>query len=183
MVCLLTDVYCIQECQLAIAMEDSTPTSLDDPDRPNRGYEFLDHTADVQIHSWGASLKEAFELSAVGMFAYITDLDLIEEQRTLRIEARGHDLKSALFSFLDEWLYAFSAETFFVPFKVEILEFNRRNDGENGDGNVEIRAIGFGETFDLNKHSQGTEVKAITYSAMQIRETEKAAEVFVIVDI
>lgn len=40
-----------------------------------------------------------------------------------------------------------------------------------------------GEKFDRARHECGTEVKAITYSAMQIREAEGDAEVFVIVDI
>jgi hypothetical protein len=35
----------------------------------------------------------------------------------------------------------------------------------------------------LGKHPQGTEVKAITYSAMQINERENFAEVFLIIDI
>ena len=35
----------------------------------------------------------------------------------------------------------------------------------------------------LDKHPQGTEVKAITYSAMQINESEDYNEVFVIIDI
>ena len=42
-----------------------------------------------------------------------------------------------------------------------------------------------GERFDRRRHACGTEVKAITYSAMQISErtAQGDAEVFVIVDI
>jgi len=42
-----------------------------------------------------------------------------------------------------------------------------------------------GEVFDRTRHASGTEIKAITYSAMQITEKteEGGAEIFVIVDI
>jgi len=40
-----------------------------------------------------------------------------------------------------------------------------------------------GDIFDRQRHESGTEVKAITYSAMQINEKEGDAELFVIVDI
>ncbi|CAB1117265.1 unnamed protein product [Ectocarpus sp. CCAP 1310/34] len=41
-----------------------------------------------------------------------------------------------------------------------------------------------GETFDLSKHPQGTEVKAITYSNMQINEgPDGRTDIYVIVDI
>merc|ERR1712001_766702 len=100
----------------------------------------------------------------------------------------------ALYNFLDEWLFTFNADPFFVPFKIEITKFNRtsnENQSQNrteleatdSEDNIEIEAIGFGETFDLQKHPQGTEVKAITYSAMQINENANYAEVFVIIDI
>lgn len=58
---------------------------------------------------------------------------------------------------------------------MKILEFDREN--------FKIRARGFGETFELGKHPQGTEVKAITYSNMQVHENEGKCEVFVIIDI
>jgi SHS2 domain-containing protein len=61
--------------------------------------------------------------------------------------------------------------------KVKILEFDREN--------WKIRARGYGEPFDLAKHPQGTEVKAITYSNMQVHEDPDTGkcEVFVIIDI
>jgi len=59
--------------------------------------------------------------------------------------------------------------------KVKITSFDREN--------FKISAVGFGETFDLRKHPQGTEVKAITFSNMQFHESEGYAEVFVIIDI
>jgi SHS2 domain-containing protein len=46
-----------------------------------------------------------------------------------------------------------------------------------------IKCSCFGEPFDLKKHPQGTEVKAITYSAMQIVQNPEKFEIFVIIDI
>ena len=46
-----------------------------------------------------------------------------------------------------------------------------------------IEAKGTGEVFDRTRHASGTEIKAITYSAMQVNEIKDDAEVFVIVDI
>lgn len=138
-------------------------------------YEYLDHPADVQIHSWGDDLAEAFEQAAVGMFGYMTEIDTVEIQTTEDIEAEGHDMLSLLFHFLDEFLFVFSAEPFFIASKVKILEFDKEN--------FKIKARGYGETFDLAKHPQGTEVKAITYCNMQVHDKEDMHEVFVIIDI
>ena len=158
---------------------DTRPNMNEDGTRPPRGYEYLDHTADIQLHSWGLSLSEAFEQTAVAMFGYMTDLDSIEEQRTLEVEVSGHDLQSLMYNFLDEWLYQFSAETYFIPFKVNVTEWTKSEE----DGEIKVKALGLGETFDLQKHPQGTEVKAITYSAMETIEKEDSVDAFVIVDI
>ncbi|XP_029973490.1 protein archease [Salarias fasciatus] len=140
----------------------------------NKKYEYLDHTADVQIHSWGDSLEEAYEQCAMGMFGYMTDTETVKPLKTLEVESEGEDLESLLFHFLDDWLYNFSAEHFFIPREVKVLNIDRVN--------FKIRSIGWGEKFCLSKHPQGTEVKAITYSAMQIHDKEKP-EIFAIVDI
>jgi len=72
-------------------------------------YEYLDHTADVQCHSWGPSLEAAFEAMAPCMFNYMTDLTLITENPGSAIEftVRGHDCKALLFNYMDELLFRF----------------------------------------------------------------------------
>ena len=150
-------------------------TGPDDPSRPARGYEYCDHTADIQIHAWGPKLSGAFEECVVGMFGYMTDISTVEAKDTFCLEAEGHDLESLLFHFLDEWLYAFCVEPFFIPNEVNIIDFD--------EVNFKIKCEGYGESFDLSKHPQGTEVKAITYSAMQIVGHSLGQDVYVIVDI
>ncbi|KXJ07097.1 protein archease [Exaiptasia diaphana] len=138
-------------------------------------YEYLDHTADVQLHAWGDDLKEAFEQVAVSMFGYMTELETVDIAREEIIEAEGEDMLSLLFHFLDESLFLMCADPYFIVKEVEITEFDREN--------FKIKAIERGEEFDLKKHPQGTEVKAITYSNMQIHDNDKKHEVFVIIDI
>lgn len=139
-------------------------------------FEYLDHTADVQLHAWGSSLREAFEQVGLAMVNYMTPIDglRIDDSCTRQIQASGHDLHSLLFNWLDELLFAYATE--YVMFgDITIDSFDIEG--------FSITATGRGEKFDRSRHECGTEVKAITYSAMQIREAEGDAEVFVIVDI
>ncbi|NWY00935.1 ARCH archease, partial [Nothoprocta ornata] len=129
---------------------------------------------ECELHAWGDTLEEAFEQCVMAMFGYMTDTETVEPLDTVEVHAEGHDMLSLLFHFLDEWLYKFSANEFFIPREVKVLHIDRMQ--------FKIRSIGWGEEFSLPKHPQGTEVKAITYSAMQICEEEKP-EVFVIIDI
>lgn len=149
--------------------------SEEDYELPEMKYEYLDHTADVQLHAWGDDLQEAFEQVSMAMFGYMTELEYVEFKMTYGIEAEGHDMESLLYSYLDEWLFAFSAEPFFIPRKIKIIEFDREN--------FRIKAKGWGDEFDISKHPQGTEVKAITYSNMQIHDEPDWHDVYVIIDI
>lgn len=112
----------------------------------------------------------------MGMFGYMTDIDRIENRDMKQIDIRGEgDLQNLLFKFLCEWLEIYGTEDYFVARKIEINLFNRKE--------LRIIARGYGETFDLSRHTQGTEVKAITYSNMQIHEESPTHDVYVIVDI
>lgn len=144
------------------------------------GYEYLDNTADIQLHAWGETFQSALEHIVICMFGYMTSIDLIQDHPELsramatNVEATGHDEKSLVYNFLDEWLFIFHDQGF-VPNRVVIHCIDRTN--------FSIHSSATGETFDSSKHSKGTEIKAITYSNMQIQETKAKCDIWVIVDI
>ncbi|XP_061751500.1 protein archease isoform X3 [Nerophis ophidion] len=82
----------------------------------------------------------------MGMFGYMTDTETVEPIDTVKIESEGDDMESLLFHFLDDWLYKFSAEIFFIPREVKVLHIDRMN--------FKIRSLGWGEEFSLAKHPQ-----------------------------
>ncbi|XP_015263562.1 PREDICTED: protein archease isoform X2 [Gekko japonicus] len=97
-----------------------------------RKYEYLDHTADVQLHAWGDTLEEAFEQCVMAMFGYMTDTETVEPLDTVEVEAKGHDMLSLLFHLLDEWLYKFSANEFFIPRVGRRIPLNQTSSGHRG---------------------------------------------------
>ncbi|CAN0384758.1 unnamed protein product, partial [Ectocarpus fasciculatus] len=99
----------------------------------------------------------------------------------------GHDAKSLLFNLLDEFLFLFHSEGLAVK-RTTVSGTVDRGEGKTGSGGPaprwRLKATAEGETFDLSKHPQGTEVKAITYSNMQINEGPGGrTDIYVIVDI
>ncbi|XP_056664258.1 protein archease-like [Monodelphis domestica] len=107
----------------------------------------------------------------MAMFGYMTDTGTVEPLQTVE-EPAEDDLQSLLLNFLDEWPYEFSANEFFIAREVKVLSIDQRN--------FKLRSIGWRE-FSLNKHPRGTEVKAITYSAIQVYDEKP--KVFVIINI
>ena len=107
----------------------------------------------------------------------ITELEYVTPTETQEVTTEGDDLLSLLFHFLDEFLFLFSADPFFVPREVKITHLDTNS--------FKVTAVGTGETFDISKHPQGAEVKAITYSNMQVfsSENDNKWHCYVIVDI
>eukprot|EP00927_Polykrikos_kofoidii_P086504 TRINITY_DN9715_c0_g1_i1.p1 TRINITY_DN9715_c0_g1~~TRINITY_DN9715_c0_g1_i1.p1 ORF type:complete len:493 (-),score=94.23 TRINITY_DN9715_c0_g1_i1:127-1524(-) len=129
-----------------------------------RQFDFMDHTADVILHSWGIDLEQALAQVCVAFYAYMSDIDSIEINTSFEIEAKGHDILDLVYHMLDELLFAFGTE-FIICRKVECLELDLTN--------LKVRIRCHGEKFDLEKHPQGTEIKAITMHQMKILTPEK----------
>jgi SHS2 domain-containing protein len=156
------------------------------PSAPDKVYggdwEHLDHTADVQFHAWGADMDVALANLGMCFFDYVTELRAIDVDPDCAqaFEVTGVDMHKFVFRFLDELLYRFAADG--VACRSVAVRLTERP-AADGSGHFVASVTTAGEKFDLTKHPQGTEVKAITYSAMQIHENDDKAELFVIVDI
>lgn len=141
----------------------------------------MDHTADIQVHSWGPTPEEAIRNSVYGLMDYVTDRGQIVEdaalQRTLRV--RAAHLEGALYELLDECLFGFCVDPFMVVTRLEDIRMAR----DDVEGGVCIECKVYGGTFDPKVHPWGTEVKAITSSNLTIRTSHERCDTYVILDI
>ena len=89
---------------------------------PARRFENLEHTADLAIRAYGATLPEVFANAAYGMFAQMADLASIAPSVQRRIELRSLDRESLLVDWLNELLYwRETADETYAQFEVRQL--------------------------------------------------------------
>lgn len=143
-------------------------------------WEYLDHTADVQLHAWAEDSARAHAASVLALHAYMVEDAGTTMKADLRVDVRAsaHDEHSLLFALLDEFLYLFHTEGF-VATRASTLRLDQ-------DGNKRVVIVrAWGGIFEQGVHKQGTEVKAITYSNMQIssHSSDGNVHIYVIVDI
>ena len=140
-------------------------------------FEFIDHTADVQVKCYGFTLEQAFEQAAYSLMATISpNLKEIKPSVNKLIKISAEDKKALLFDFLTEFLYIFDVDGLLFSQIVidEIIE--KKNE-------YSLIAKARGESFDKSRHSIGIEVKAITYSYMSIEEKPNNVIIDVVFDI
>jgi len=126
-----------------------------------KGYEFLEHTADVYIAAYGADLAEAFENAAVATFDVMTEVEKVSPNVEEGVEVTGEDEFALLYNWLEALLVKFDiSEMLYSKFQVWHL-------GQIQDRFV-LNARIWGEKFDPNKHLQKDGVKAVTYHRMEI---------------
>lgn len=124
---------------------------------PRPPYEILEHTADAGIVVHGSDLRELFANAGLGMFALMVDLEGVEEREERLIQVEGRDREGLLVRWLSELLYYLDAEEMlFRRFEIEELTDTR------------LRARGFGERIDRERHRLHFGVKAVTRHMLEI---------------
>ena len=121
-------------------------------------YEQLEHTAEAGIIAHGASLAEAFENAAEGMYALMLDLDGVAEREERAIELADESSEALLVDWLLELLFLTETQGLvFRRFQIDTLT------------DTSLRARVWGEPFDAERHrSNNVAVKAVTQHLLEI---------------
>jgi SHS2 domain-containing protein len=137
-----------------------------------RGFEIIDHTADVGIIAYGADVKELFSNAALALFSLITEPESIEEKLQRGLEISSEDRDSLLVEWLNELIYLFDAEhILFSKFEIEELSRNQ------------LKATCYGEKIDPSKHRIRTGIKAATYHMLEVDRDNNGYKAQIIFDV
>jgi SHS2 domain-containing protein len=135
-------------------------------------FEILDHTADIGLVIYGENLKALFGNAGEAFFRLITDLRKVRRRIERRINIGGESLDRLMVDWLSELLYLHDVENLlFKGFKVESV-------GKDG-----LKAIVKGEAFREGVHVIKTEVKAVTYHRIEVRQEKGGWRAQVILDL
>lgn len=145
-------------------------------------YDYFDVTADIGFHAYGESLEEAYENAGLAMFNVITDINKVRKEESREFEIVSEDLVSLLYDYLEELLFLQDTEfLFFSDFKVNI---EKMDDDESSDlENYKLTCFACGDEIDWNVHSHKSEVKAITFHKMCVKEDDGIFKLRAILDL
>jgi len=133
-------------------------------------FKFLKHTADIKFQSFGSSMEEAFENAGLAMFKAMY-MGKTKPEIKKKIKVRGKDLESLLYNFLEELLFLFDSEGFFLSsVKIKIDKKKLELEGEVTGDNA-------------SNYKIGLDVKAVTYSQMFVRKEKNKYICQVVLDV
>ena len=137
-------------------------------------FKFVDiTTADVAFVAYGKNLNELFSNAALAMFEVMINTKQIKPKIKKDVVAKGTDLQSLLFNWLNNLLVFVDAENLaFSKFDVNVDEKK-----------LKLKAVCKGEKIDRKRHETRTNVKAATYHKMKIERGKSGWKAQVIIDI
>ncbi len=145
-------------------------------------YDYFDVTADIGFYAYGKSIEEAYENAGLAMFNVITDISKVKKEESREFEIVSEDLVSLLYDYLEELLFLQDTEfLFFSDFKVNIEKI--ADDKSSNLENYKLTCFACGEEIDWNVHSPKSEVKAITFHKMCVKEDNGVFKLRAILDL
>jgi SHS2 domain-containing protein len=142
---------------------------------PSPPFEILEHTADVGLRAFGASISELYVNAARGMVALALDTEEgtggVPPEQSRKLSASGEDREELLVNFLSEVLFALDTEGWrFGEFRIQKLDA------------TSIEAEAWGQKVQYSEHNR-VAVKAVTYHQLSVMQKNGAWEAVVYFDI
>ena len=134
----------------------------------DRGFEEVEHTADIAIRVWGRDLAELFANAAYGMACQLADIGDVKLTIERLVELDAYDAETLLVAWLGELLYLGERdETVFAEFDVSEIAPTR------------LRAVVRGGAVkEYRRH-----IKAVTFGGLEIQPTSKGYETTIVFDV
>jgi SHS2 domain-containing protein len=130
---------------------------------------------DAVIEAYGITLEQAFENAAKGLIDTMIDLKTVRPKKEIVFSAKGHDLYSLLFDWLNKVMLLLVADRIAVSqFSINIKQH------KNG---YSLEGTARGEPLDLDGHHYKVEIKAVTYHEMEIKQENGIVTVRFLLDL
>jgi len=142
----------------------------------NRGFRFLEHTADAEFLAWAPTMEGAFEQAAQALISIVCDTDTVRRLKEFTIDVKAENEEELLFAFLAEILFIQDSQGI-LSGAVELGPI------EKISGNLRLRGSVLGEPYDSSRHVLLGSVKAPTYHNLAVRRRRGVVETRVLVDL
>jgi SHS2 domain-containing protein len=135
-------------------------------------YKLIDHTADLGIEVYGASLKELFENAGYAMFDVITDTNRLDVLSGTAVNISGEDWPDLMVNWLRELLYLWTGKGLLVKI-INVISFSE----------YKLSADIKFDHFDRGRHLIKSELKAVTYHQISVEQKAAKWEARIIFDV
>ena len=119
---------------------------------------------DAVIEAYGTTLEEAFENAAKALCDTMIDLKTVRPKREIKFSAKGDDLYSLLFDWLDQVMLLLVAD------RIAMSQFSVKIKRHDVNNSYLLEGITRGEPLELDRHHYKVEIKAVTYHEMEIKQ-------------
>ncbi|MEN8109171.1 MAG: archease [Pseudomonadota bacterium] len=121
-------------------------------------WKHFSHEADIGVLGLGDTRETAFEEAAVALTAVITDPATVKCHESVTVDCEAPDLELLFVDWLNGLVYEMATRRMlFRSFSVEL------------DG-TRLHATACGEPIDITRHQPAAEIKAATYTELEVRE-------------
>lgn len=125
-----------------------------------KAYEFFDHTADIGVNVYGATLEELFRNAASALYAAMGQLQKSGVRRQKSVEIQAPTFEDLLHDWLAELLYEVEASHVLYD-EIEIGTLTQHH----------LAATLHGGAIDFFRSETNEEIKAITYHHLRVQQT------------